>query len=122
MDKTLSVFDCIVKRDGKQEKFNSQKIQQAILKAGKATGEFGEQISLNLTVKVLSIAQETVSNGKPTVEQLQDIVEEVLLNSPYKASAKAYIIYRDQHSKMRDVISKFNVEFSGIKSDTFCLP
>ena len=110
MEQTLSVFDCIVKRDGKQEKFNSQKIQQAILKAGQATGEFGEQISLNLTVKVLSIAQETVSNGKPTVEQIQDIVEEVLLNSPYKASAKAYIIYRDQHSKMREIVSKFNVD------------
>ena len=110
MDKILSVFDCIVKRDGKQEKFNSKKIQQAILKAGTATGEFGEQISLNLTVKVLSIAQETLKNTKPTVEQIQDIVEEVLLNSPYKASAKAFIIYRDQHSKMREVISKFNVD------------
>ena len=114
MEQTLSVFDCIVKRDGKQEKFNSQKIQQAILKAGQATGEFSEQISLNLTVKVLSIAQEMITDGKPTVEQIQDIVEEVLLNSPYKASAKAYIIYRDQHSKMREIVSTigvFNNEF-----------
>ena len=55
MEQTLSVFDCIVKRDGKQEKFNSQKIQQAILKAGQATGEFDEKIASKLTVKVLSI-------------------------------------------------------------------
>ena len=110
MEQILSVFDCILKRDGKQEKFNSKKIQQAILKAGQATGEFDEQTASKLTVKVLSIAQETVSNNKPTVEQIQDIVEEVLLNSPYKASAKAYIIYRDQHSKIRDVISKFNID------------
>ena len=96
----LSVFDCIVKRDGKQEKFNSQKIQQAILKAGQATNEFDDKIASKLTVKVLSIAQETITDGHPTVEQIQDIVEEVLLNSPYKSSAKAYIIYRDQHSKM----------------------
>jgi len=110
MEQILSVFDCILKRDGKQEKFNSKKIQQAILKAGQATGEFDEQTASKLTVKVLSIAQETVSNNKPTVEQIQDIVEEVLLNSPYKASAKAYIIYRDQHSKMREIVSKFNVD------------
>lgn len=110
MEQTFSVFDSILKRDGKQEKFNSKKIQQAILKAGQATNEFGEDIATRLTVKVLSIAQETVSNGKPTVEQLQDIVEEVLLNSPYKLSAKAYIVYRDQHSKIRDVISNFNID------------
>ncbi len=106
----LSVFDCIVKRDGKQEKFNSQKIQQAILKAGQATNEFDDKIASKLTVKVLSIAQETITDGHPTVEQIQDIVEEVLLNSPYKSSAKAYIIYRDQHSKIRDIISNFNVD------------
>ncbi len=110
MEKGLSVFGTILKRDGKEEKFDAQKIKQAILKAGQAAKEFGEDIASKLTVKVLSIAQETILSGKPTVEQIQDIVEEVLLNSSYKASAKAFIIYRDQHAKMRDIISTFNVD------------
>lgn len=110
MEQAFSVFDSILKRDGKQEKFNSNKIQQAILKAGQATGEFDVNVALKLTIKVLTIAQETINNDKPTVEQIQDIVEEVLLNSPYKASAKAYIIYREQHSKIREIVSNFNVD------------
>ena len=44
--------------------------------------------------------------GLPTVEAIQDLVEEVLLMSPYKKSAKAYILYRDQHSRIRELVNK----------------
>jgi len=46
----------------------------------------------------------------PTVEEVQDLVEEVLLSSPYKKSAKAYILYREQHSRIREITSKWNVD------------
>ncbi len=100
----------IVKRNGKLEDFNSQKIMAAIGKAGQATGEFGQDIAQNLTIRVVNIIHQLYADQTPGVENVQDIVEEVLLSSPYKKTAKAYIIYRDQHAKLRELTLKNNVE------------
>ncbi|MDR1940888.1 MAG: ribonucleoside triphosphate reductase [Endomicrobium sp.] len=102
-------FSAIVKRNDSVEAFNPKKIAAAIAKAGQAAGEFGQDIADKLTIKALSLLQDTISAGKPTVEQVQDIVEEVLLSSVYKKTAKAYILYRDQRSKIREITSAFNV-------------
>lgn len=104
------MFTRIKKRDGRIVKFESQKITDAIRKAGEATGEFGEGIARKLTLRVLNLAQQTISHKIPTVEEIQDIVEEVLLSSPYKKTAKAYIIYRDQHAKIREIVSSASVD------------
>jgi len=56
------------------------------------------------------LALENITEKVPTVEQIQDIVEEVLLSSRYKKTAKAYIIYRDQHNKMRELTSLSQIE------------
>ena len=109
MESAPRLFKKIVKRDKHIELFNSQKITTAILKAGIATGEFSEDTAQNLTLCVLSIAQPLTLDHIPTVEEIQDIVEEVLISSPYRKSAKAYIIYRDQHAKIREITSKSNV-------------
>ncbi len=109
MESTI-VFTKIVKRNGQTVDFDARKITQAILKAGQATGEFGEDIALNLTLRVVNVAQQMVRDRAPSVEEIQDIVEEVLLTSPYKKTAKAYIIYRDQHARMREIASHFNVD------------
>ncbi len=98
----------IIKRDGRTVKFNSSKITKALTKAGDATGEFDNKIAKSLTLKVLALLDAT--DGTPTVEWVQDIVEEVLLNSPYRNTAKEYIIYRDQHSKLREIKTKANVD------------
>jgi ribonucleoside-triphosphate reductase len=103
------MFEEIKKRDGRIEKFNTEKITEAIFKAGKATKEYNNQTSKVLTLKVLSLAEQFVVNKIPTVEEIQDVVEEILLSSPYKKTAKAYIIYRDQHAKIRETISRANV-------------
>ena len=103
-------FSSIVKRDGKREEFDPKKIAAAIAKAGKATGEFGQDIADKLTIKALSLLHDTIEDRKPTVEEVQDIVEEVLLASVYKKTAKAYILYRDQRSKIREITSAFNVD------------
>ncbi len=100
----------IIKRNGKQEEFNSQKIKIAIGKAAEATGEFAEDVSQNLTMRVVNIIHQLYTDQTPSVENIQDIVEEVLLTSPYKKTAKAYIIYRDQHAKLRELTLKNNVE------------
>ncbi len=110
MSVAFKTFRKVVKRNGVVTDFDSQKITGAITKAGLATGEFGEETSKLLMIKVLSLAQQILDDTIVTVEQIQDIVEEVLLASPYKKSAKAYIIYRDQHARIREINSKFNVD------------
>lgn len=107
--KDIKVFNKIIKRDGRVEDFQPEKIVNAIEKAGKATGEFGRKVAETLTIRVLNIAHEIIKNREPTVEEIQDIVEEVLISSPYRKTAKAYIIYREQHARIREIIAKANV-------------
>jgi len=82
----------------------------AILKAGRATGEFDEPIAQKLTIRVLSLAQTVLHEEIPTVEALQDLVEQILLNSPFIRTAKAYILYRDQHARNREMVEKADVD------------
>ena len=93
----------IKKRSGNTVKFRPEKITSAIERAGIATEEFGETKARKLTVKVLKNAEKAIAGKIPTVEQIQDIVEDTLLGSGYKKTAKAYIIYRDQHQKIREI-------------------
>ena len=104
------IFRRIKKRDGRVLKFDTKKITEAIRKAGEATEEFDERIAKKLTVKVLGLAQNILDKKIPTVEEIQDIVEEVLLASSYKKTAKAYIIYREQHAQLRNISETANVE------------
>ncbi|MFO7997362.1 MAG: ribonucleoside triphosphate reductase [Bacteroidales bacterium] len=104
------MFDSIKKRNGRTVKFDSAKITAAIAKAGKATGEFSDKEAKNLTLQVLTLAHEMPLNNPPEVEEFQDIVERVLLNSPFHKTAKAYIIYREQHAQLRNIATKANVE------------
>ncbi|HDN97845.1 MAG TPA: ribonucleoside triphosphate reductase [bacterium] len=104
------MFKKIKKRNGEIVKFEASKITNAIYKAGQATGEFGMDVAKKLTLRVLDLAMEVIGERIPTVEEIQDIVEEVLINSPYKKTAKAYIIYRDQHAKIREITTKASLD------------
>jgi ribonucleoside-triphosphate reductase (formate) len=104
------VFRKINKRDGRVVVFDSSKITAAIAKAGEATGEFKEKEARKLTLRVLTLAHELRSGPVPEVEQIQDIVERVLLDSPYYKTAKAYIIYREQHAQIRQMATRANVD------------
>ena len=104
------MFLGIKKRDGRIAKFNVQKITDAIAKAGEATGEFDKEVAQKLTVKVLNLSQQLFENEMPTVEKIQDIVEEILLSSSYRNTAKAYIIYREQHARIREITDKAGVD------------
>ncbi|MGB3477700.1 MAG: ribonucleoside triphosphate reductase [bacterium] len=104
------MFKKIKKRDGRVVNFNAQKITDAIAKAGEATNEFDKKIAQKLTLKVLNLAQQAIAQKIPTVEGIQDVVEEVLLSSPYRGTARAYIIYRDQHARIREITAKANVD------------
>ena len=97
----MNQFNKIKKRDGKIVSFKQQKIVDAIAKAGAATGEFGPDRARNLAEKVTRTALADLSSRIPTVEQLQDVVEKVLMESAFKKTAKAYIEYRAERERER---------------------
>jgi ribonucleoside-triphosphate reductase len=106
-----STLTTIVKRNGQIVPFDAQKITVALMKAGQASGEFDAAMAQSLTTRVINILQQmTVNDVCPSVEQVQDTVEEVLLTSPYRKTAKTYIIYREQHSQIRQIASQFNTD------------
>ncbi|MCK4390764.1 MAG: ribonucleoside triphosphate reductase [Desulfobacterales bacterium] len=100
----------IRKRDGRYVKFNADKITNAIEKAGTATGQFDVKTARRLTIRVVNLAEKLFGDKIMGVEDVQDIVEEVLLSSPYRRTAKAYIIYRDQHARLREITNKMEVD------------
>ena len=104
------MFESIRKRDGRIVEFDSSKITSAIAKAGKATGEFGEREARKLTLRVLTLAHELRLDPVPEVEEVQDIVERVLLDSPFYKTGKAYIIYREQHAQIRKIAARASAD------------
>ncbi|MBO7237857.1 MAG: ribonucleoside triphosphate reductase, partial [Elusimicrobiaceae bacterium] len=104
------VITHIVKRDGSIQHFDSKKITNAIVKAAEVTGEFDTETAKKLTIRVINIIQQLYGDTTPNVENVQDIVEDVLLTSNYHKTAKTYILYRDQHARIREISSKFNVD------------
>jgi len=91
------------KRDGRLVDFNPKKIEEAIFKALTATGEGGRNLARKLKKKVIETLEKRFKRGGiPTVEQIQDIVEEILIVEGYAKTAKAYILYRDQHRRIRE--------------------
>jgi anaerobic ribonucleoside-triphosphate reductase len=104
------VFEEIKKRDGRIVEFDSSKITAAIAKAGRAADEFGEREARKLTLRVLTLSHEIRLGPLPEVEEIQDIVERVLLDSPYYKAAKSYILYREQHAQIRSITTKANVD------------
>jgi ribonucleoside-triphosphate reductase len=104
------MFESIRKRGGRIVEFDSSKITWAMAQAGKATGEFEEREARKLTLRVLTLAHELRLDPIPEVEEIQDIVERVLLDSPFYKTAKAYILYREQHAQIRNIAAKASVD------------
>lgn len=105
----------VVKRDGKIVEFNSEKITNAIEKAAQVTKEFDKGTAKNLTEKVIELTQDLVNKKREnlkaaSIEEIQDIVEYILLSSDYKKTAKSYMLYREQQSKLRDFTQNANID------------
>lgn len=99
------MFKKIVKRDGKIANFDPEKITEAIAKAGLVTEEFKYDRAKQLSDKAVKRATETIKQRTPSVEQIQDIVEEVLMESAFKKTAKEYITYRQERNRIREAKS-----------------
>ena len=100
----------VLKRDGRIVPFDAEKISRALQKASLATGEFDEAEAERLSTLVTS---RLVGDITPSIEQVQDQVEEALLQYHYLKTARAYIVYRSQHARLRsDVRTVVDVESS----------
>ena len=96
----------VVKRDGKVADFNISKISAAITKAFEALGkQYHSSVIELIALHVSADFEDKIKDGKVTVEEIQDSVEKVLSESGYADVAKAYILYRRQREKVRNVNS-----------------
>ena len=103
----------VIKRDGRQAHFDAEKIVAAIKHAGLASDEFSEEEARLLTAQVLKVLRHRYAASVPEIEQIQDVVEQVLISSNHHRTARAYIVYREQHGKLRrDRSSLIDVESS----------
>lgn len=101
MDKTVKT---IRKRDGRITPFDHKKITDAIWAAVQAVGGKDQQRVVKLTDQVVKhIKRKYDSGGIPSVEHVQDIVEKILIENGHAKTAKAYILYREQHKNIREV-------------------
>ena len=91
----------IVKRDGSLTSFDQSKITAAIEKAGAATGEFGPDEAIILSGQVCKVIAHRFQGAAPTVEEIQDIVEQTLITNNHFETARAYIVYREKRSQTR---------------------
>jgi len=99
----------IRKRDGQIVEFDQSKISQAISKALRAVDEKNGKHAEKLALQVAEeINQRFHPRSIPAVEEVQDVVEQVLMKSKQFAAAKAYVLYREQHARLREIASLIN--------------
>ncbi|MEE7583472.1 MAG: anaerobic ribonucleoside triphosphate reductase [Oscillospiraceae bacterium] len=93
----------IVKRDGRLALFNTQKIADAIYKSAQSIGGSNFQEAERLSLLVYNTAEKIYGDNVPTVEQIQDIVEKVLIEQGHAKTSKAYILYRYERTRSREM-------------------
>ncbi len=100
------MFTTIQKRDGREADFHSGKITEAILKAAQAVGGSDQATALELTAQVLKYLKQKFQSQLFGVEDVQDAVEKILIESGHAKTAKAYILYRAERNRIREGKSK----------------
>ncbi|MGF1452153.1 MAG: ribonucleoside triphosphate reductase [Opitutales bacterium] len=102
-------FTRVRKRNGKLVRFDPERIVTALEKAGAATGEYGRGTAVSLAIEVMEQLSERIAHDKPSVEEIQDATEDVLLRG-HKRTAKAFILYREQQARRREITRKAKSE------------
>jgi ribonucleoside-triphosphate reductase (formate) len=96
----------VLKRDSKLEPFDQERITIAIWKAAKAVGGKDKEQAKRISDEVMALLNKQYGDdGVPTVEEIQDLVEKRLIENGHASTAKAYILYRKQHTDMRELAS-----------------
>ena len=91
----------VIKRNGETASFDGDKIRSAIARAGKATGEFDAPEAELLAIQAIKVISHRFLEDAPHIEQVQDVVEQVLISANHFATARAYIVYREQRARLR---------------------
>ena len=93
------------KRSGQLVPFNQEKIANAIFKAAQAVGGDDREMAEELSDVVTMVLEKQYGpNGVPTIEEIQDMVEKVLINTSHAKTAKAYILYRERRARHRETL------------------
>jgi ribonucleoside-triphosphate reductase len=100
--KTTPVFTHIIKRDGDIKLFDASKIAQALERAAQVTDEFDTAEALRITQYLVCPKIKVQGHVTPHIEQIQDAVEAALFDAGYPKTLRAYIVYREQHKKLRN--------------------
>lgn len=93
----------IIKRDGRRTAFELDKIANAIFQAAQATGGHDYEMAHGLAEQVVRNLEAAGGSDAPTVEQIQDEVEKVLVKSGHARTAKKFILYRDERTRVREM-------------------
>ena len=91
----------VIKRDGTLAPFDATKIAAALARAGAATGEFDTDQAARLAAQAVKVIAHRFAAATPTIENIQDVAEQVLIAADHLATARAYIVYREQHKRLR---------------------
>lgn len=97
----------VQKRNGDIVDFDVKKIENAIFAAAKSVGGDNRETAERLSKMVVNIVNEAFGASIPTVEDIQDIVEKVLIEEGHAKTAKAYILYRRKHEELRETKNLF---------------
>lgn len=111
-----SAIKKIRKRNGEIVKFDTDKISAAIFKAAVAVGGRDSKTAENLSKEIIQILEKKFQKQTPSVEDVQDVVEKVLIERGHAKTAKAYILYREKHKELRDA-TKLLVDSQAIIRD-----
>lgn len=93
----------IVKRDGRKVPFNIEKIANAIFKAAQSCGGTDLNTAMDIAAEVCRVYEEENPGSIPTVEEIQDLVEKMLIEKGHAKTAKAYILYRYERTRSREM-------------------
>jgi ribonucleoside-triphosphate reductase (formate) len=91
----------VTKRDGSIQDFDAARIVSAVRRAGAATNELDAVVAARIAASVVETLTATSTARAPHVETVQDLVEQALIAAGYVVTARAYIVYREQHERLR---------------------
>lgn len=112
------MFQVIRKRDGREVPFDETKITEAIFKAARAVGGEDRETAMRLTLEVLRLLKAKYNGTVFGVEDVQDVVEKVLIEAGHARTAKAYILYRDWRTRIREAKSELMDAVAEILEET----
>ena len=108
------MISTITKRDGRKTDFNKEKIAQAIFKAAKKMGGSDYTLSQQLADKVVEYLENENSSEAITVEHVQDVVEKVLIEEGHAQTAKEYILFRSDRTRVREMNTRLMKIYEGL--------